>query len=83
MLVLIILKLVVLESLKKMKLPKSKTGLYVVERHINGETEGVPIAVWLTEESADNYAGACEQEFKEKGIYAYVFRTHYVTFYNE
>ena len=66
-----------------MKLPKSKTGVFVVERHINGETDGVPIAVWLTEESADNYAGACEQEFKEKGIYAYVFRTHYVTFYNE
>ena len=66
-----------------MKLPKSKTGLFVVERHLNGEDDGCPIAVWLTEESADNYAGACEQEFKEKGIYAYNFRTHYVTFYNE
>lgn len=66
-----------------MKLPKSKTGMYVVERHLNGEQEGVPTGIFVTEESADNYAGACEQEFKEKGILAYVFRTHYVTFYNE
>ena len=57
--------------------------MYIVERHINGETEGVPIAGFATEQSADNYAGACEQEFKDKGIYAYVFRTHYLTFYNE
>ena len=66
-----------------MKLPKTKSGMYVVERHINGETEGVPIAIFVNEASADDYAGACEQEFKDKGIYAYVFRTHYVTFYNE
>jgi len=66
-----------------MKLPKSKTGMFVVERHLNGENDGCPIAIFLTEESADNYAGACEQEFKEKGILTYVFRAHYVTFYNE
>ena len=55
-----------------MKLPKSKTGLFVVERHINGEIEGVPIAVWLTEESADNYAGACEQECLVTAVLVYL-----------
>jgi len=66
-----------------MKLPKSKTGMFLVERHINGRDEGTPIAIFVTEESADNYAGACEQEFKERGFLDYVFRAHYVTFYNE
>jgi hypothetical protein len=66
-----------------MKLPKSKTGLYVVERRCMGENGGVPIGIFVTGEAADNYAGACEQELKDKGIVAYWFRPIYVMFYNE
>lgn len=62
---------------------KTKTYLFVVERHEMASQEGVPIAIFVTEESADNYAGACEQEFKDKGILAYRFKTHSVMFYNE
>lgn len=66
-----------------MKLPKSRTGLYVVSRHENGVQEGVPVGIFVTAESADNYAGSCEQKLVDSGITLYVFRTSYVMFYNE
>lgn len=66
-----------------MKLPKSKTGMFLVERHVNGSNEGVPIAIFLTEESANNYAGSCEQNFLDANITEFNFRAHLVTFYNE
>ena len=66
-----------------MKLPKTKTGLFVVCRHEMGADEGVPIGIFVTNEAADNYAGYCEQELIDKGITVFHFRTHYVMFYNE
>lgn len=68
---------------KQMKLPKTKTGLFVVSRYENGSDDGCPIGIFVTAEAADNYAGACEQEFKDKGILIYNFRSQYVMFYNE
>jgi len=66
-----------------MKLPKSKTGLFVVCRHVMAAEEGTPVGIFLTAESADNYAGACEQQMLEKGLSTFNFRVHYVMFYNE
>lgn len=66
-----------------MKLPKTKTGLYVVGRYELGANEGIPVGIFATEEGANNYTGACEQEFLDKGITAYSFRYTYVMFYNE
>lgn len=66
-----------------MKLPKSKTGLFVVCRHVMAAEEGIPVGIFLTHESADNYAGACEQQMLEKGLSTFNFRVHYVIFYNE
>ena len=66
-----------------MKLPKTKTGLFIVIRHLNGEGDGIPVGIFATEEGADNYAGACEQELIDKGILAYNFRTVFTMFYNE
>ena len=66
-----------------MKLPKTKTGLFVVSRYEIGANDGVPIGIFATEEAALDYAGACEQEFKDSGILAYTFRPTYVMFYNE
>ena len=62
---------------------KSKQNLFLVERHINGSSQGVPIAIFLNEESADNYAAACEQDFLDRKINEYVFRTHLVSYYHE
>ncbi len=66
-----------------MKLPKTKTGLWVVGRYETGSNDGVPVGIFLTEEGADDYAGSCEQEFKDKGILLFVFRTTYVMYYDQ
>jgi hypothetical protein len=47
------------------------------------EDGGIPVGIFVTEEAADNYAGSCEQELKDKGITAYWFKPTYVMFYNE
>jgi hypothetical protein len=67
----------------RMKLPKTKTGLFVVSRYEIGSEEGTPVGIFVTLESADNYAGAYEQSLVESGITAYTFRPSYVMFYNE
>jgi len=66
-----------------MKLPKTKTGLFVVSRYEIGADEGVPVGIFVTLEAADNYAGAYEQKLKDVGVSAYSFRPSYVMFYNE
>ena len=66
-----------------MKFPKTKTGLWVVERVCMAEDGGIPVGIFVTEEAADNYAGSCEQELKDNGITAYWFKPTYVMFYNE
>lgn len=45
--------------------------------------EGVPIGIFVTHESAEDYANKCEGELNDKGITVFHFRTHYVMFYNE
>lgn len=57
--------------------------MWVVERKCMGDAAGVPIGIFVTEEAADNYAGACEQELKDKGVTVYWFTPTYVMFYNE
>ena len=66
-----------------MKLPKTKTGLYVVMRHLHTSDDGFPVGIFATEEGADNYAGKCEQEFLDHGVNIYHFRKTYTSFYNE
>lgn len=65
------------------KLPKTKTGLYLVERTCLGDNGGIPIGIFVTEDAANDYAGACEQNMKDHGVTAFMFRTVYVMFYNE
>ena len=66
-----------------MKLPKNKTTVFVVTRHETGVVEGVSIGVFITLESAEDYAGACHQKLLDVGITAYSFRVDAVMFYNE
>ncbi len=64
-----------------MKLPKTKTGLWVVERSLIGHLAGIPAGIFLTEEGANDYAGSCEQEFKDRNIDSYRFHVTYVMYY--
>lgn len=74
-----------------MKLPKNKDTLYIVERTIYLDEDGkcvpqkVVIATFLTPEGADNFAGACEQEFLDQGYppQCFKFETGAVTYYGE
>ena len=69
-----------------MKLPKTKTGLFLVIRYQleHGTSEGgVPIGIFVTLEAAEDYAGACAQEFADKNIHTFDFYVSYTTFYNE
>ena len=66
-----------------MKLPKTKTGLFlVVRKEINTEVM-VPIGIFVTLEAAEDSAGACLQDFTDSGITQFDFYVSYVTFYNE
>lgn len=49
----------------------------------NQDTERTPIGVFVTLEAAEDYAGACQQDFMDSGISAYDFYVSYVSFYNE
>ena len=66
-----------------MKLPKTKTGLFLVSRTELETNFSVPIGIFVTLEAAEDYAGACQQEFTDSGISQYDFLVSYVTFYNE
>jgi len=69
-----------------MKLPKTKTGLFLVSRYqLEHGTQdgGVPIGIFVTLEAAEDYAGACAQEFTDKGIHVFDFYVSYTMFYNE
>jgi hypothetical protein len=65
------------------KMPKSKATVYLVSRHDGAAEEGIPIGVFLTYQSADDYSGMCEQQMHDKGITVFHFRVHPVMFYNE
>jgi len=66
-----------------MKLPKTKTGLFIVMRYLMSSDDGIPIGIFVTNAAADDYAGKCEQEFEDKNIKAFTFRVVYTMFYNE
>lgn len=57
-------------SLKFMKLPKHRANVYVVERRIlnNVAINYAVVGVFPTDEGADHFKGACEQEFRERGF---------------
>lgn len=66
---------------------KHRSNVFVVERRVitNHVWEHAVIGVFLTYEGADNYAGACTQQFRERGFDEDDF-TFYVTmstYYNE
>ena len=66
-----------------MKLPKTKTGLFLVSRGELNSEASVPIGIFVTLEAAEDYAGACLQDFTDSGITQFDFYVSYVTFYNE
>ena len=50
-----------------MKMPKSKTQIYIVMRStLDGNQAAV--GSFLTYEGADNYKGSCEQSWKDHGF---------------
>jgi hypothetical protein len=53
-----------------MKLPKHRANIYVVERRIlNAAAINYSIVgVFPTAEGADDFAGACAQDFRERGF---------------
>lgn len=68
-----------------MKLPKHRANVYIVERRIlNAATISYTVVgVFPTAEGADNFAGACSQEFRERGfsdddfVFSVVLSTYY------
>lgn len=63
-----------------MKLPKNRDSVYLVVRT---DAKGVvPIAAFRTMDSADEYSGACEQEFIDRNIDEYDFKTLAVIYYD-
>lgn len=58
-----------------MKFPKNRATVYLVYRydHASDKTETPVLGVFANLEEADNYAGACEQELKEKLGYVQFF----------
>jgi hypothetical protein len=53
-----------------MKLPKHRANVYVVERRILNAAaiNYAVVGVFPTDEGADHFKGACEQEFRERGF---------------
>ena len=61
---------------------KSKSNLFlVIRKDLKGNE--IPIAGFLTPESADNYAGECTQQFLDKGITEFVFGIVPVMYYDQ
>lgn len=53
-----------------MKFPKHRANIFVVERRIldKAVVSYTVIGVFPTAEGADNFKGACEQDFRERGF---------------
>lgn len=67
-----------------MKKPTNRSFIFLVVRSNSLDaTEEVPIASFLTQESAENYAGTCAQEFEDRGIAGFTFKTQCIIYYNE
>lgn len=66
-----------------MRLPKTRDTIYLVVRLTEPERWSVPIASFRTPERADEYAGACQQDFLDRGVPDHLFETQAVIYYDE
>jgi len=66
-----------------MKLPKNRDTVYLVVRQQAQLEETVPIACFRTPERADEYAGACSQDFDDHNIKTFEFNVQAVIYYDE
>lgn len=66
-----------------MKLPKNKTNVYAVVRYGGSLLPVALIGVFANNEDADDFAGACKQEWIDKGLsdVDVSFRVELTTFY--
>lgn len=63
---------------------KHRSNLFLVVREeadTAASTE-IPIAGFLTAESADEYAGTCDQEFEDRNIDGFVFKVVPLIYYD-
>lgn len=61
---------------------KNKANLFLVVRRKFLSQEEVPIAGFLTIDSADDYRASCEQEFEDKKVTGYSFKVVPVIYYD-
>jgi len=59
---------------------KNRSNLFLVVRE-SDDTE-IPIAGFLTMESADEYAGTCTQDFEERNIDGFSFKVVPLIYYD-
>ncbi len=59
---------------------KNRSNLFLVVRE-SDDTE-IPIAGFLTLESADAYAGVCQQDFEERSIDGFTFKVVPLIYYD-
>jgi hypothetical protein len=59
---------------------KHRSNLFLVVRE-SDDTE-IPIAGFLTPESADEYAGVCQQDFEERNIDGFTFKVVPLIYYD-
>jgi len=59
---------------------KNRSNLFLVVRE-SDDTE-IPIAGFLTLDSAEEYAGVCTQDFEERNIDGYTFKPVPVIYYD-
>lgn len=70
------------ESLKRMKFPKHRTNIFVVQRTF--PTDAI-CGVFLSLDGADDFKGECEQSFRDRGFtdddfnFEVVLSTYYET----
>lgn len=67
----------------KQKKLKNRGTLFLTIRQDARNQSETPIAAFVTLERAEEYAGACLQEFLDKGITEFVFGTVPVIYYDE
>lgn len=72
-----------------MKLPKHRSNIFLVERTVLYTPDAIPafcvVGTFLTPEGADDFKGACIQDFVDRGIpeQCYSFRVGMSTYYDQ
>lgn len=61
---------------------KNRSNLFLVVREFRFNENETPIAAFLTLDSADEYAGACEQEYADNNIDGFEFKAVPVIYYD-